>query len=83
MIHHDNLVKAINVHDAKTRLSAILVEVEKGETFTVCRNGKPIADLVPHKRRTRMKPHPVLDKFRLEYDPTEDLNAEEWGEIEG
>ena len=74
-------MKRLNVHAAKTRLSAILAEVEAGETFTVCRNGKPVADIIPHKSGTRTKPHPVLSKIQIAYDPTEEISPEEWGEI--
>ena len=75
-------LKKLNIHEAKTRLSAILGEVEKGKSFLICRNGKPIADLVPHRKRQRTRSHPVMSKIRIEYDPTEDLTEEEWGEVE-
>lgn len=39
-------MKTINVHEAKTTLSALLVEVEKGEEITIARNGVPVAKLV-------------------------------------
>ena len=76
-------METINIHEAKTRLSALLREVEeKGKTFLICRNGKPVADLVPHKKRKRTLPHPVVSDIVINYDPTEDLSADEWGEIE-
>lgn len=40
----------VNIHDAKTHLSQLLTRVENGETVTIARAGKPIADLVPHAR---------------------------------
>ena len=41
-------MKTLNVHEAKTRLSAVLAEVsEKGQRFLICRNGEPVADLIP------------------------------------
>jgi prevent-host-death family protein len=40
----------INIHDAKTHLSQLLARVENGETITIARAGKPVADLVPHVR---------------------------------
>ena len=36
----------VNVHDAKTQLSRLLELVEAGETVTIARHGKPVADLV-------------------------------------
>jgi len=40
----------VNIHEAKTHLSRLLERVEAGETVTIARAGKPIADLVPHHR---------------------------------
>lgn len=38
---------AVNVHEAKTHLSALLEKVESGEEVVIARAGKPIARLVP------------------------------------
>jgi prevent-host-death family protein len=40
----------VNIHDAKTHLSQLLARVENGETITIARAGKAVADLVPHVR---------------------------------
>lgn len=40
-------MKRVNTHEAKTHLSRILEEVEKGETVLVCRRNVPIAELRP------------------------------------
>lgn len=40
----------VNVYEAKTQLSKLLEMVERGESVTIARAGKPIADLVPHVR---------------------------------
>jgi antitoxin (DNA-binding transcriptional repressor) of toxin-antitoxin stability system len=72
-------MKTLNVHEAKTNLAALLIEVEeKGESFLICRNGNPVADLVPHVKKTRLTPHPALRKIILQYDATEPLTSEEW-----
>ena len=76
-------MQKLNVHEAKTKLSAVLIEVEqKGKTFLICRNGKPVAELSPHKKRSRLTYHPFLSKIKINYNPVEDLSDEEWGEIE-
>jgi prevent-host-death family protein len=76
-------MQKLNVHEAKKRLSAVLMEIEqKGESYLICRNGKPIAELIPHRKRSRLRYHPVLSKININYDPTEELSKEEWGEIE-
>lgn len=73
----------INIHEAKTKLSAMLMEVEqKGKTFLICRNGKPVAELVPHAKSDRLAYHPVLSRIKIKYDLTEELSNDEWGEIE-
>lgn len=74
-------MKTINIHEAKTQLSALLAQIEKsGEAVLICRHGKPIADLVPHRKRNRLEPHPVMGRIGLHYDPTEPLCADEWPE---
>ena len=75
-------MKTVNIHEAKTNLSKILSEIEKGESYLICKNGVPIADLTPHKKKSRIEPHPVLSQIKINYDPTEELTEEEWGEIE-
>ena len=43
-------MKIMNVHEAKTHLSRILAEVEKGEEYVLARAGKPVARLSPIRR---------------------------------
>ena len=40
-------MKQVGVYDAKTHLPKLLDEVERGETVTITRHGRPIARLVP------------------------------------
>lgn len=37
----------VNVHEAKTHLSRLLLRVEGGEEIVIARAGKPVAKLVP------------------------------------
>ncbi len=41
----------VNVHEAKTHLSRLLAQVEAGEDVVIARNGKPVAQLVPFKKK--------------------------------
>ncbi len=70
----------VNVHEAKTNLSSLLARVEaEGERVLICRHGKPVADLLPHRTvRRNLKPHPVLRKIAIRYDPTEPLGLDDW-----
>jgi prevent-host-death family protein len=38
----------VNVYEAKTQLSRLLEQVERGEEVIVARSGRPIARLVPY-----------------------------------
>lgn len=40
----------VNVHEAKTQLSKLLVRVAQGEEVIIVRAGKPVARLVPVDR---------------------------------
>lgn len=74
-------MKIVNIHEAKTKLSALLAEVEAtGEKVLICRHGKPVADLVPHRKHNRLEPHPVMRNIRINYSPTEPLAEDEWPE---
>ncbi|MCU0786059.1 MAG: type II toxin-antitoxin system prevent-host-death family antitoxin [Verrucomicrobia bacterium] len=74
-------MKTVNVHEAKTNFSSLLARVEAGsEAIVICRNGEPVADLVPHKRTNRVKPHSTLGRIKIGYDPVESLAADEWPE---
>ena len=37
----------VGAYEAKTHLPALLAKVERGETVTITRHGRPIAKLVP------------------------------------
>ena len=39
------MVTTVNVHEAKTHLSRLLVRVESGEEIVIARGGRPIARL--------------------------------------
>ena len=41
----------VGAFEAKTHLSALLERVAQGESFTITRHGKPVAQLVPAQQR--------------------------------
>jgi len=72
-------MKTVNVHEAKTNFSSLLARVEASkERFVICRNGEPIADLVPHERKDRTKAHPTLRRITIAYNPVETFTDDEW-----
>lgn len=74
----------VNTHEAKSRLSYFLSRVEKDhEKIKICRNGKPIALLVPleaHEGSIKdpLKQHPKLMGVKIHEDPTAPLDEEDW-----
>ncbi len=69
-------MKTVNVHQAKTNLSRILAEVEKGEEYIVARAGKAVARLSP-LRLPVGKPTPGKWKGRVAIRA--DFDAEDEG----
>lgn len=71
----------VNMHDAKTRFSALLAAVEKGnETILVCRNGHPVAEIHAVEKAAKSglpAPKPARAPV-LKYDPAEPLSEDEW-----
>ena len=75
----------VNVHEAKTQLSRLLELVEQGETVTIARHGKPVAEL----KRFRCskfplgaaRNEPIVPAGDAWWQPMTDQEAEDW--IEG
>jgi len=79
--------KRVNIYEAKTHLSELINKVcETGETYTICKNNKPVVDVVVHKEEKKKSKLPEpLPEFagKVVYlgDPlesTEDLWPEEY-----
>lgn len=47
-------MKTVNIHEAKTHLSQLLAEVERGQEVVIARAGEPIARLLPFRREKRV-----------------------------
>ena len=70
----------VNVHQAKTRLSKLLAQVEAGEEVVIARRGEPVARLVRCKPRGKrqfgaMKGQVVIDDSFFDPLPEEELRA--------
>ncbi len=71
----------VNTHQAKTKLSYLLAQIEEhNEIVRVCRNGKPIADIVPIKKSAinPLQQHSILQGVKIHYDPIAPLTEDEW-----
>lgn len=72
----------VNMHEAKTRLSELVALVEKGhEEVRICRNGVPIAALIPLSPVVNpLDQHEAIKNIKILYDPTTPLGDDEWSE---
>ncbi len=79
--------KRINIYEAKTHLSEVIQQVcETGEPYTICKNNKPVVDVVVHTETVKgfdpLKQDPKLKGTAVYLgDPlesTEDLWPEEY-----
>jgi prevent-host-death family protein len=69
---------AVNVHYAKTHLSALLRRVRQGESVTIAHAGTPVARLVPVEHGGPRRPGGVpfvITKAWFEPLPEEDLES--------
>ena len=75
------IMSTVSVHQAKTHLSRLLVQVEAGENVVIARNGKPVAKLVsyeqPGKRQFGVLKGQISidDKF---FEPLPDTELDAW-----
>ena len=68
----------VNVHEAKTQLSRLLMHVEAGEDVVIARSGKPVARLVKFQKQGKrqfgaMKGLVELDDSFFDPLPEEEL----------
>jgi prevent-host-death family protein len=43
--------EVVDIHAAKTQLSQLVARAERGERITIARDGKPVAELGPTRRK--------------------------------
>ena len=56
--------KHVPVKEAKAKLTELLRIAESGERIVLTRNGKPVADLVPHEGATELDRMSILDRVQ-------------------
>jgi prevent-host-death family protein len=74
--------RPVNIHEAKTHLSRLVERVEAGEEITLARAGRPVARIVPYRRRSeprkpgiwkgRVVIHPGFDDPLLDFEESLD-----------
>lgn len=56
----------------------IMRRVEAGETFVITRNGRPIADLVPHGSGPAARPRQTLGELQEHFRTLPKIDVERW-----
>ena len=56
-------MREINATDAKAHLAELLRTVERGESVSITRHGKPVAELVPAGDRDRLLRKQAMGRF--------------------
>ncbi len=56
--------RSVGVYDAKSSLTKLLSDVQKGDTVTITKHGKPIARLVPVVEEQQQKASEAIEALR-------------------
>ena len=56
-------MKRVGAYEAKTKLSLLLRDVEKGESITITKHGIPVAMLVPADNRKQRPIESVIEEL--------------------
>ena len=78
-------MRQVNVHEAKSQLSRLLVEVEGGAEIQIASEGKPVARLVPHREEPkRREPGWAKGKIKIleGFDEYDEQIARDFGVLE-
>ena len=75
-------MKSVGTYEAKTHLPRLLSQVEKGESITITKRGKPIAKLVPADAAEQKDVQQVIEEmlnYRDQHGPVlgDDLTIHE------
>jgi prevent-host-death family protein len=70
-------VTAIGQRELRNDNAEIMRRVEAGETFTVTRNGRPVADLVPHLPH-RQRPRRTLAELQAAFRRLPAVDEQRW-----
>ena len=71
----------VNVHQAKTHLSRLLVQVESGEEVVIARNGKPVARIVRVEKKGKRQFGSMKGRIKLDdsfFDPLPEEELAAW-----
>ncbi len=72
----------VSTYEAKAHLSKLIAQVERtGKPITICRNRRPVVDLVVHRDvQDPLKQDPRLQGATFHGDPCAPVSEEDWPE---
>jgi prevent-host-death family protein len=75
-------MKSVSTYEAKAHLSRLIAEVQRtGKPLTICRNNRPVVDIVPHQEsHDPLDQAPQLKGARFLGDPCAPASVEDWPE---
>ncbi len=61
----DRHATQVGAYEAKTKFSELIARTEKGESFVVTKNGRPVARITPAAPSDREKARQAVERLRL------------------
>jgi prevent-host-death family protein len=76
----------IGAHEAKTKLSELIARAERGESFVITKNGRPVARLVPaeeqEQEQARQAAERIMARLAAQRPPVSEEEAQRnWEEL--
>ena len=76
----------VGAYEAKTKFSELIARAEKGESFVVTKNGRPVAEIRPSKQFDRTAARQAIEemrRFREKQGPraSEDESQRNWEKL--
>lgn len=72
------MVSTVSQRELRNDNAVIMRRVEAGETFTITRNGRPIADLNPHREPERTRPAATMADLQEEFRRLPAVDKDAW-----
>ncbi len=72
------MTEVIGQRELRNDNASIMRSVEAGERFTITRNGKPVADLVPHQRDEHTPERRTVGQLQAEFRSMTPMDGARW-----
>jgi len=72
------LMETISQRELRNDNAQIMRRVEAGESFVVTRNGRPVADVVPHYSATSVQSRSTLGQIQEIFSRLPPMSSEQW-----